>query len=210
MTLELESILALTCAAPATAGLLRIRKTEPAYSVLVYIFLAALAVEVIDILQRYKILHDSDTLINIYTAANTLMHIYFFRRMGVLVNKKIIASIITAFALVYFFSILYCSNSCAIIAAIASYIIILGLSIEGVIQYTLSNITSWLKETVSLFCLINILYAAHFIFLFSFRLISLSSDIALKDAVENIHSYLNAACNLLFTWPILCIPCRKN
>lgn len=214
MTETLRSILALTCTVPAIAGIIRFGIIERAYRVLVFIFLAALLVEVTGILQSKGYLNEDITWhVDIFTIANTLMHVYFFRKMNVLVSKKVIAAVIISLGLIYAVSIIYYGSftpMCTIIAAIFSNIIILCLCIEGVIQYTFSNKTKWFTETISVYCLINILYTAHFIFIFSLRLTSLNTNQALMNSVENIHSYLNAACNLLFTWPILCIPRRKK
>ncbi len=214
MTETLKSILALTCAVPAAAGLIRMKVIEPAYRVLIYIFVAAVLVEVCGIFQETGYLDKDDTWqVDLFTIANVLMHVYFFWKMNVVVNKKIITAIITSLALIYLVSIIYYdgyNGYCTIVAAIFSSIIILCLSIEGVIQYTFSNKTKWFTETISVYCLINILYTAQFVFIFSLRLTSLRANRDLMDGVENIHSYLNAACNLLFTWPILCIPRRKK
>lgn len=212
MSPELQSILALTCAVPAIAGLRILGKIQKEYKALVFIFVLAFVVELIGVLEDKNLFPDSVIQVNLFIVINTLLHIYFFKKIKVLTNKKI-EYLITGSFLFLIFILCFLKNIMHqfwALGAIVSNIIILGLSMEGIIQYTIINKTKWLKETISVFCLINILYTANFIFIFSFRLTSLQQDHELVNSVEDIHKYLNAACNILFSWPIICIPRTNN
>lgn len=213
MDITLIDILAYSCALPAIIGLMIYKKMKTLFHFLVYILLLALITE---ILNDPRIGFDKPILwviINIFNILNTLFHIVFFYKAGIISSKKKAYLIFIFLLLLMGVDMLYEKKSLTDILDplyIAGYAIILLLCIEATIKRTFNNKLSWFTDPVFLYAVINIIYAAFFLFDFSLMFFGVTKYYSIYVSLQNIHKWVNASCYVLIIWPILCTTKKHN
>lgn len=213
MNENLRFLLAITCGIPAVAGVIMFKKIDRRFHALVYLLVLALATELI---QEWCVVSKepqgiNNVITNIYTLINPPVTIWFFYRVGVIKTKQ------GAFIYGLIFLFIYVANAFYVrsifivylVAIMASFIIIVKLCIDGIGMQTFNSDFPWFADGLFLYCAINVLYSAYLIFLFSLRFFGVPADNEINVAIASMYYYINAGCNLLTLWAILCIP-KKN
>lgn len=207
MSLTLIDILAYTCVLPALVGLPLYNKMEKYFHLLLHISLLAFVTEILTTpsVGINKLWYP--LIINLFVIVNTLLHILFFQKASIISSKKKAAGIFTAFLIFVAVNMVFqhvSLNADLFPSYLASYAIILILCIEAAIKQTYSVKLSWYKDPVFLFATINVIYAAFFLLIYGIRFLGLPENNILYNTLKYSHSWVNAACNVLTIWPIIC------
>lgn len=205
-------ILAMTCIVPAVAGLIVYKKMHKVFKPVVYILVLAVLTE---LLVRWSFsskapLISGYFITNIFLLVNTALHVWLFFELQIIKKKQIAILLLAAFVVALLSNIIYLgtiSDFC-FGAMLVSSILILLMAVEGITIQTFRSKQKWSSDFVFLFCIITVIYNANVVFYFSIALIGVKEG-DLHDKVLNIYRFINAACNILYVWPILCIP-RNN
>ena len=213
MNLTITDILAYTCVLPAITGLILYNKMEKYFHLLIHISLLAFVTEILT--TPGVGISDSwyPVIVNLFVIVNTLLHILFFFKAGVISSQKKSAGIFIAFIIFVAGNIIYqhvSFNTYLFPSYLASYLIILILCIEASIKQTYNTKLSWYKDPVFLFAIINVVYAAFFILIYGIRFLGLSEENILYNTLKYLHSWVNATCNVLTIWPIICTVKKNN
>ena len=205
-------MLAMTCSIPAVTGLLVYKHIHQKFQPLVYIMVLAAVTE---LLIRWSMMYKAPlisgyVITNLFLLANTGLHILLFFNLQV-INKQ------TGFIIFFFFLTsmiingiyLGTLNGFYFYTSCAASIIILFLAVEGLTKQTFRSKEKWSRDFIFLFCLITVLYNANVIFYFSIVFLGISAEL-LKGNILEIYRYINATCNVLFIWPVLCIPRNRS
>jgi hypothetical protein len=121
------------------------------------------------------------------------------------------AAIFCIFLIVFFYNA-YRAGSANIFyfyASLSSNIIILFMAVEGITIQTFRSKQKWSGDFIFLFCIITVIYNANVVFYFSIALIGIGKG-ELYTKILDIYRFINAGCNLLYVWPILCIPRNRS
>lgn len=205
-------ILAMTCTVPAVAGLILYNKMHKVFKPVVYILVLAVLTE---LLVKWSFSYKAPLIsgyfiTNIFLLVNTALYVWLFFELQIVKKKQIAILLFATFVIALLSNVIYLktiSDFC-FGAMLVSSILILLMAVEGITIQTFRSKQKWSNDFVFLFCIITVIYNANVVFYFSMALIGVK-DGDLHDKVINIYRYINAACNILYVWPILCIP-RNN
>ena len=203
----------MTCVAPAAAGVAVYKKIDRIFKPAVYILVLAASTEIaIKWSLIYKNPLVSGNLIaNIFLLLNTFLHIYLFYSLQVIQQKKIALLIFIVYLISFFSNAYYAGsmNKFYFYASLISNMIILFMAVEGITIQTFRSKQKWSGDFIFLFCIITVIYNANVVFYFSIALIGIGKG-ELYTRILDIYRFINAACNLLYVWPILCIPRNRS
>lgn len=203
-------ILSMTCAVPATLAFSVQGKIHRVFKPVAYIFLLAVITESTIYLSKTYPLISGNLITNIFLLLNTSLQVLFFYQLKIIRNKQTAILILAFFVVVLIGNAVYLHslNDFCSIAALVMCILILLMAVEGITIQTFRSKEKWSSDFVFLFCIITVIYNANVVFYFSIALIGVK-DGDLHGKVLGIYRFINAACNILYVWPILCIP-RNN
>lgn len=214
MTEQWIFILAMTCICPAIAIAVVYNKIHKIFKPIAFIMVLAVITEIaVRLTLPYdKAVINANLITNIFLLLNTALHIYLFYSLQVIKKKETAYIIFTAFMIIFIMNAFYAGsvNKFYFYASLTSSIIILFLAVEGITIQTFRSKQNWSSDTIFLLCIITVIYNANVVFYFSVALLGLEKDGELYTRTLNIYRFINAACNLLYIWPILCIPRNRS
>ena len=213
MTEQWIFILAMTCVAPAAAGVAIYKKIDRIFKPAVYILVLSVIAE---LLIKWSLLYNKplvsgNLITNIFLLLNTSLYIYLFYSLQVLRGKFTALFIFLVFLIAFLFNAYYAGsvNKFYFYASLICSIIILFMAVEGITIQTFRSKEKWSSDFIFLFCIITVIYNANAVFFFSITLIGMAEG-ELYRKILDIYKFINAACNLLYVWPILCIPRNRS
>lgn len=206
MPINLQFVLAMSCALPAIAALIQFKKAEKKYyPFLLLLWLAVITELVSDIpMLLYQDYTIADIAYPLYNIAEVVLMLIFFKRNDI----QIPWWLITITGCIGIISLIITNFSEKILVfdyvRVVFFALILVQSIRLLSsQVFIINVKPG-KNSLMIIAFGCVLYYSYFLLVSMFT--NLNNIIALHGIIFSVHQIVNAITYIIFTWAILCIP----
>ena len=212
MTWTTQVILNFSIAFPAVAGVGRLHNMRRTYIPFVALMIAGLISETVSFFLILS--HRSNQLVYVlFSLAEAILLVYQFRRWGSFHKRTWVfhglVSMILALWIIDFFAIGNIKHFNSFYLIIMSLLIIF-LSITHIPERMIEKRNRLMKDPVFLICVALAAYYSVAILVEAFWMYGYKDTKLFRVSIHDLHTYINAACNVIFAIAILWVPTRSR
>ena len=208
MKFSLVSLSGLSLLIPAIIGLIKFRRMDRTY----YPFLFLIEIGCVNEILSYILIQNHyHTLFNnnIYALFESLLIVWFFRKLNVFRKSKIIyISILSVFILSWILQMLQLNtfDNIYLYFRILYSIIIVFLSIYTINSILINESKSIILNPAFIICMGFVIYFTYYAIMNSFWLYGLTKSVEFRIFIVKILAYINLFCNLIYAIALIWIP----
>ena len=208
MKFSFISVSAFSLLIPAIIGFIKFRTIDKTY----YPFLFLIEIGCFNEILSYVLIQNHHhTLLNnnIYALFESLLIVWFFRKLNVFKKSQIIyVSILTIFIFSWILQILQLNtlDNVYLYFRILYSIIIVFLSIYTINSILINESNSIIRNPAFIICTGFVIYFTYYAIMNSFWLYGLTKSVEFVKFIIKILAYINLFCNLIYAFALIWIP----